>query len=494
MAGEKEADSQPQARYLIRQPLALQWFDNGKLVKRSEEERQAGRFELFLDLLYVAILANFAESLAEDVTGVKLVKYILILAPSWHVWSDLRELMNSFYNDDLLQRILILWIMAILIVYGNNAPLVDEEISAMRSTVGAYMAARLSANLAHLFYSFSCYHHRAQQRLWFVMSTVALCIYIPLYFETVSLRNKIAVAAVAEIVEEATWMFCYSPIAKRILRARYTTAVDIAHEIDRFTAFYIIALGEFLYTIVVGSPAAVGFNLSLLRSVWTLVIAFCLNWMYVHNDCATDYTHPIRHSVGRAFAWVTLHLPLIASLLAGGHVAAASARSSYDSTTSTSTAHRRSEQETSSSSENSSTEKSTHFNDGQHWLLCASLGIGLFCLYVMSLLYSTTDGDCKLILPKHFRIIMRPIVGLIIVLLPLAKSLNLTETLSVIMALVAFCVIWENVSSLQRGAKVWESWRDTRYPEGGNRVQDGDATINDRGVVEDGGSNNAVKV
>ena len=74
----------------------------------------------------------------------------LILAPSWHVWSYLRELMNSFYNDDLLQRILILWIMAVLIVYGNNAPLVDEEISAMRSTVGAYMVARMSANLAHL--------------------------------------------------------------------------------------------------------------------------------------------------------------------------------------------------------------------------------------------------------------------------------------------------------------------------------------------------------
>lgn len=42
MAEEKEAESQPQTRYLIRQPLALQWFDNGKLVKRCEQERQAG--------------------------------------------------------------------------------------------------------------------------------------------------------------------------------------------------------------------------------------------------------------------------------------------------------------------------------------------------------------------------------------------------------------------------------------------------------------------
>lgn len=36
-----------------------------------------GRFELFLDLLYVAILANFAENLAEHVGGDQLAKYIV---------------------------------------------------------------------------------------------------------------------------------------------------------------------------------------------------------------------------------------------------------------------------------------------------------------------------------------------------------------------------------------------------------------------------------
>jgi len=39
------------ARYLIKRPKALQWYHHGRLVKNSEEERQAGRFELFLDLL-----------------------------------------------------------------------------------------------------------------------------------------------------------------------------------------------------------------------------------------------------------------------------------------------------------------------------------------------------------------------------------------------------------------------------------------------------------
>lgn len=36
-----------------------------------------GRFELFLDLLYVAILANFAENLAEHPSGAHVVKYIV---------------------------------------------------------------------------------------------------------------------------------------------------------------------------------------------------------------------------------------------------------------------------------------------------------------------------------------------------------------------------------------------------------------------------------
>lgn len=42
MSAVSGIDAQPNPRYLFRQPVALQWFDNGKLVKRQEEERQAG--------------------------------------------------------------------------------------------------------------------------------------------------------------------------------------------------------------------------------------------------------------------------------------------------------------------------------------------------------------------------------------------------------------------------------------------------------------------
>jgi hypothetical protein len=148
--------------------------------------------------------------------------------------------MNSFYNDDLAQRCLILWIMALLVVFGNNATLVSESLGAMRATVGAYLVARLSAMAAHLVYSFSSYHHRAQQRLWVALSFCGLLLYIPLFVEDLSLRSKVAVAFVAIIIEECIWFFTYSPLAKKMLKAKYTTAVDIPHEVDRFAAFFII--------------------------------------------------------------------------------------------------------------------------------------------------------------------------------------------------------------------------------------------------------------
>lgn len=268
--------------------------------------------------------------------------------------------MNSFYNDDLIQRILVLWLMALLVVYGNNAPLVNEDIGAMRSAVGAYMVARVSTTLAHLYYSFASYHHRPQQRLWVVCTAVCLAIYIPLYFESVSIRGKIATAAVAVVCEEASWVFCYSPAAKKLLRVKYSTAVDIPHEVDRYAAFYIIALGEFLYLIVVGSHAAIGLNERLLRAIWTLIIAFCLNWLYVHADGSVSSNHPLRHNIWTAFSWSLVHLPLIASLLAGGHVAAMSV-------------------------------EEEDFEDPQRWLLCVGLGVGMLCLYIFALLHGSQD-------------------------------------------------------------------------------------------------------
>jgi len=40
-------------RALFRQPLALQWFDDGELVKRREDERQAGKNTFLICLVLI---------------------------------------------------------------------------------------------------------------------------------------------------------------------------------------------------------------------------------------------------------------------------------------------------------------------------------------------------------------------------------------------------------------------------------------------------------
>ena len=54
--------------------------------------------------------------------------------------------------------------------------LVDKEISAMRTTVDAYLAARLTEILAYSFYSFASHYHRPQTRIFASFTFVGLLV------------------------------------------------------------------------------------------------------------------------------------------------------------------------------------------------------------------------------------------------------------------------------------------------------------------------------
>ena len=382
-----------------------------------------------------------------------MAKYILIFAPAWNIWSDLREIMNSYYTDDLVQRLIVLWLMALLVLYANNARLVDEDLSALRATAGAYVVARFTTMFVFLTSSFASYQHRPQSRLMAGLICVSLLLAIPLFLESVSIGAKAAVAAVIVAYQEVVWILCLGPWIKRKLSLKYSTAVDIAHEIDRMAAFFIIILGEFVYSVVVGDPAGVGLTPGYAKAVCTLAVAFCLNWLYVSGDGSLHAAHPIRRSVPTAFAFFFLHLPMSAAFLIGGHIAALGTRLD-------------------------------RFDGGQRWLLGGGLGIGTFCLWVYGMLFRSEDSTC-LVLPKNVRIAMRFVVAIILVLLPLTHdTLSATQLTVTIMGLFAFLTVWETVGGLASGVKMFEPWSEGRHPpreddvegsggSGGSGVNDG---------------------
>ena len=242
------------------------------------------------------------------------------------------------------------------------------------------------------------------------------------------------IVAVIIAYQEISWALILSPWLKKHLSLTYSTAVDIAHEIDRMAAFFIIVLGEFLYSIVqntTGTGVSPGYG----KAVCTLVIAFSLNWLYVSGDGSLQATHPIRRSAWTAFGFFLLHLPLAMSFLIGGHICAVS--TSID-----------------------------EFEDGQRWLLGGGLGVGMLCLYLFGLLYRTDDGG-DLLMPKHLRIGMRLVTAIILLVMPETHDhLNAVQFMVVVMSLFAFTLIWETVGGLTKDFHIFESWDERHGPKG----------------------------
>jgi hypothetical protein len=116
------------------------------------------------------------------------------------------------------------------------------------------------------------------------------------------------------------------------------------------------------------SPARGGLTFGLLRAVWTLVIAFCFNSMYVYTDGSIENVHPIRRSVWTAFPWLLIHLPMSAGLLIGGHVSAYSTHEELES--------------------------------GHRWLWGGGLGVGMLCMWIIAQLFRSSDPPGKLLLSK----------------------------------------------------------------------------------------------
>lgn len=342
--------------------------------------------------------------------------------------------MNSYYTDDLVQRLIILWEMALLVLYANNAGAANEDLSAMRTAAGAYLAARFTTMCVFLITSAASYQHRTQARILAGFMLIGLILVTPLFTASVSVKGKAILILIILVYHEVTWALTLSPWIKHRLKLTYSTAVDIAHEVDRLAAFFIIILGEFMYSVIVGNPAGIGLTTGYLKAVCTLVIAFTLNWIYASGDGGgAQATHPIRRSAWTAFGFFLLHLPLSASFLIAGHVAAVST-------------------------------KLEQFEEGQRWLLGGGLGVGMVCLWVYGMLYRA-GSDERLVMPKYPRVGMRLVVAVILTCLPATgDALSALQFMIVVMCLFAVLLAWETVGGLAVDLRVLEPWNHRKEP------------------------------
>ena len=119
---------------------------------------------MFIDLLFVGIISNISEHFFDEAfveqkrIGAAVGDFILLFIPAWRIWQALQSFLNSYYMDDIPQRALILWVLILGLIWGNNAPYFLNNIDAQNVQgsnflVGAYLFAGASLKAAEAFYS-----------------------------------------------------------------------------------------------------------------------------------------------------------------------------------------------------------------------------------------------------------------------------------------------------------------------------------------------------
>lgn len=130
---------------LFKVPVVRQYFHKGTLW-RSAGAEEVQSFELFVDLLYVGIIAVNGDATSEEPTAKALLQFIITFTLSWKIWNDMTLVVSWFETDDVFQRFAILTLMAMLFGYTTNITQSfdnEEGFGTYATLIGFYLAARL---------------------------------------------------------------------------------------------------------------------------------------------------------------------------------------------------------------------------------------------------------------------------------------------------------------------------------------------------------------
>ena len=84
-----------QSMKFLNKPVIRQYLHKG-LIWRASEMEEVASFELFVDLLYVGIIAINGDQAAEDPTGAALLHFCVTFILSWKLWSELTLVISWF--------------------------------------------------------------------------------------------------------------------------------------------------------------------------------------------------------------------------------------------------------------------------------------------------------------------------------------------------------------------------------------------------------------
>ncbi|KAI1321682.1 hypothetical protein F5Y16DRAFT_66896 [Xylariaceae sp. FL0255] len=416
---------------LWKRPVVRQYWHKG-ILWRASGHQEVQSFELFVDLLYVGILAIIGDAAADIPDGHALLQFVITFLLSWKIWTDLELTIAWFETDDVLQRVSILFQLAVLFGLTTNITRAFEGTYA--TLIGFYLAARLL--VAGYFFVVAMLVPMIRPiMLWLVaMMLFSAAIWIASIHVAYPLQlAPIFIGLWFDMFYQGLWTA--ATVFGRKISNRFgdwldrtveiAPGINIEHRTERINAFVTLVFGYMVVSILYQSTRN-GIDAHFGKAVLGLTQAFCFNWLYFEIDNCNLEMHAIRRSAMSTLVWTLAHVPFIMSFtLAGG--ALARLVLATDTPNSDIDALSDADQDRSEAD----------IADGIRWFYCAGMGISLACMGLISISHTHRSID-GLRVPKRYRLIGRFVVAVILVLLPLAKGLDSVELVGIVTALVVF--------------------------------------------------------
>lgn len=267
------------------------------------------RFELFIDLIWVGIIGNLAEHFSDQAFGTdstfsvgeNVLEFIILFLIAWRIWKDLQEFMSKYHTNDLVERLFVVWIIILAMLYGNNAPYLIGDSSSVAVIIflvvlGSFMAVETA---------YSVFIPSLRREIILRVAFAALS--LPLWISALYVANPVKAGLIftAIVVGYLTAALMASPPIKRLLKQDHIEKFDADHWVERIQDFFIIILGEGVLSLIRGSPLGHGITDQAGIGVSALVAYYVLSGFYFNGDQSRRYVHAVRRTWWRKLLWLS---------------------------------------------------------------------------------------------------------------------------------------------------------------------------------------------
>ncbi|KAK6351641.1 hypothetical protein TWF718_004795 [Orbilia javanica] len=409
-----------------KRPVIRQYFHKGLLWRASENEEVAS-FELFVDLLYVGILAVLGDRASEEPSANAFLRFCIAMIPSWKLWNDIGLLVSWFEADDLVQRGIVLFILACLFGFTTNIFL--SETVTYTQMIAFYLAARLFTAVTFII---------GALLLPMVKATLygnALAIVIPaalwigsIYVEEPNRQALIWIAIFLDLSLPSILVWAmrgvrfipksWSEKIKSLFE--FYPALNIEHKAERTGAFVSLVFGYSVVALLYQNAAHFGMNAFLGKALLGLVQAYCFNTIYFDIDGSGHELHAIRRKVWSSFLWVNAHLLFVLAFTIGGSGLSKLVLAHESQGTDVHDLFHTYEERS-----------FAHVEDSLRWFYCGGLAVALFSMSLISISHLHKTLHTQRI-AKKYRLAYRTLVCVVWLCLPTAhEHLNSLHLISI---------------------------------------------------------------